>query len=103
MTTLFDRLQFNFDTTKFGTSLDLPEESLNTLESMATDIELSDWQLNDMANNDVVSTNYYVNPVANVCNSITANLSNLVASIYTISSPNSQTTDLLTNKGIISK
>jgi len=95
MTTLFDRLQFNFDTTKFGTSLDLPEESLNTLESMATDIELSDWQLNDMANNDVISTNYYVNPVANVCNSITANLSNLVASIYTISSPNSETTNLL--------
>ncbi len=95
MTSLFNRLQFNFDTTKFGTNLDLPEEAINTLESMATDIELSDWQLNDMANNNVVPTNYFVNPVANVCNSITANLSNLVASIYTISSPNVETVNLL--------
>ena len=95
MTTLFDRLQFNFDTTKFGTSLDLPEESLNTIDSMATDIELADWQLEDMANNDVVTTNYYVNPVANVCNSISANLTSLVSSIQTISSPNAATNNLL--------
>jgi hypothetical protein len=95
MTSLFNRLQFNFDTTKFGTNLDLPEDAINTLESMATDIELSDWQLNDMANNNVVTTNYFVNPVANVCNNITANLSNLVAAIYTISSPNVETVNLL--------
>lgn len=87
MTSLFDRLQFNFDQTKFGTNLDLSEESLNTLESMATDIELSDWQLNDMANNNVVNTNYFINPIANVCNSISANVSNLISSIYTIPSP----------------
>jgi hypothetical protein len=95
MTQLFDRLQFNFDTTKFGTTLDLPEEAVNTIQSMATDIELADWQLNDMANNNVITTNYYVNPLANVCNNITANLSNLVASIYTIPSPDTTTINLL--------
>lgn len=95
MTSLFDRLQFNFDTNKFGTSLDLPEESLNTIESMSTDIELSDWQLEDLANNNIITTNYYINPLANSCNNITANLSNLVASIYTISYPNTETVNLL--------
>ncbi len=95
MTSLFDRLQFNFDQTKFGSNLDLSEESLNTLESMSTDIELSDWQLDDMANNNVVNTNYFINPLANVCNSISANVSNLISSIYTISSPNENVLDLL--------
>jgi hypothetical protein len=95
MSTLIDRLQFNFDTTKFGTSLDLPEESVNTIESMATDIELTDWQLDDMANNDVIATKYYSNPLANVCSSVGANLNNLVVSISTISAPNSATMNLL--------
>jgi hypothetical protein len=85
MTTIFDRLQFNFDQTKFGDGLSLPEESINTINDAATDIELSDWQLNDLANNNVITTNYFVNPVANVCNSLTANLSNLISSIATLS------------------
>jgi hypothetical protein len=75
----------NFDQTKFGDGLSLPEESINTINDAATDIELSDWQLNDLANNNVITTNYFVNPVANVCNSLTANLSNLISSIATLS------------------
>jgi hypothetical protein len=97
MTSLFDRLQFNFDQTKFGSNLNLPEESLNTLESMATDVELSDWQLNDLANNNVVTTNYFVNPIANVCNNISANVSNLISTIYTIPFPNQDVVNLLTS------
>ena len=95
MTTLFDRLQFNFDQTKFGDGTTLSEEALNTIGDASTDIELSDWQLDDLANNNVITTNYFVNPVANVCDKFTANLSNLISSIATLSVIDSYSSALL--------
>ena len=95
MTSLFDRLQFNFDQTKFGDGTTLSEESVNTISDASTDIELSDWQLNDLANNNVITTNYFVNPVANVCDSFSANLSNLITSISTLSVIDSNSLALL--------
>lgn len=95
MTSLFDRLQFNFDQTKFGDATSLPEEAINTISDAATDVELADWQLEDLANNTVITTNYFVNPVANVCDSFSANLSNLISSISTLSVIDSYSSDLL--------
>jgi hypothetical protein len=95
MTSLFDRLQFNFDQTKFGDGTTLSEEAVNTIVDASTDVELSDWQLEDLANNTVITTNYFVNPVANVCNSLTANLSNLISSIATLSLIDSNSLALL--------
>ena len=95
MTSLFDRLQFNFDQTKFGAGTTLSEESVNTISDAATDIELSDWQLNDLANNNVITTKYFINPVANVCDNFGANLSNLITSISTLSVIDSDSLALL--------
>jgi hypothetical protein len=95
MTSLFDRLQFNFDQTKFGSAITLSEESINTIGDAATDVELADWQLEDLANNTVVTTNYFINPVANVCDSLSSNLSNLISSISTLSVIDSYSSDLL--------
>lgn len=95
MTSLFDRLQFNFDQTKFGDATSLPEEAINTIGDAATDVELADWQLEDLANNTVITTNYFVNPVANVCDSFSANLSNLISSISTLSVIDSYSSNLL--------
>ncbi len=95
MTSVFDRLQFNFDQTKFGSAITLSEESVNTIGDAATDVELSDWQLEDLANNTVVTTNYFVNPVANVCDSLSSNLANLISSISTLTVIDSYSSDLL--------
>ena len=95
MTSLFDRLQFNFDQTKFGAGTTLSEESVNTISDAATDIELSDWQLNDLANNKVITTKNFINPVANVCDNFGANLSNLITSISTLSVIDSDSLALL--------
>ncbi len=95
MTSLFDRLQFNFDQTKFGDGTTLSEEAVNTIADASTDVELSDWQLEDLANNTVVTTNYFVNPVANVCDSLSSNLANLISSISTLTVIDSYSSDLL--------
>jgi len=68
---VFKNLGFNFDTNKFGDAQYLTPQTNNFLNTAP--LAISEWQQNDMANNDTASTNYYQNPMANVCAGITAN------------------------------
>lgn len=68
---VFKNLGFNFDTAKFGDAQYLTPQANNFLNTAP--LTITEWQQNDMANNDVVPTNYYKNPMANVCALITAN------------------------------
>lgn len=69
---IFKNLGFNFDTAKFGDAQYLSPQAQNFLNSAP--LNITTWQQNDIANNDTSNSNYYKNPLANVCASITANV-----------------------------
>lgn len=82
MSSIFGRLNFNFDETKFGDSIYLTDEAKNYLNTAPT--ELQTWQLNDIANGNIEMTDYYKNPVINVANQLKSyvqNLSNVLSTI----------------------
>jgi len=68
---VFKNLGFNFDTAKFGDAQYLTPQTNNFLNSAP--LTITTWQQNDIANNDTASTNYYKNPLANACSTISAN------------------------------
>jgi hypothetical protein len=79
---VFNRLSFSFDTSKFGDSFYL---SANTKEFLDTQpVSLETWQKNDLANGTIIRTDYYKNPVLNVCNQLKANAQNLLSLLSTI-------------------
>jgi hypothetical protein len=81
---VFNRLSFSFDTSKFGDAIYLSQETKNFLNTQP--ISLETWQKNDLANGTIIATNYYKNPVLNVCNQLqssTQNLYNLMITIVT--------------------
>jgi len=80
---LYGRLNFNFDTAKFGDAINLSDGTKEFLNTQP--IVLTDWQISDLANSNVASsTNYYKNPVINVSNSLRANVYNLYNVFTTI-------------------
>jgi hypothetical protein len=68
---VFKNLGFNFDTAKFGDAQYLSPQAQNFLNSAP--LTITSWQQDDIANNDTSSTNYYKNPLANVCTTISSN------------------------------
>jgi len=78
MSSIFGRLNFNFDDSKFGSSLYLTDETKSYLNTAP--VELTTWQLNDIANGNIQMTDYYKNPVINVSNQLKTNSN----SLYTI-------------------
>jgi hypothetical protein len=80
--TIYGRLGFNFDTTKFNGADALSPNVSNYLAN--TSINLSTWQLNDMSNS--TAGGYYQNPHQSVINSLTTSLNSLLT--------NSNTTDI---------
>jgi len=63
MSSVYDRLGFNFDTTRFNGADTLSQGASNTLNLIAsTTGQTSDWQKTDLASGPVVRTNYFVNP-----------------------------------------
>jgi hypothetical protein len=80
---VFNRLSFSFDTSKFGDSFYL---SANTKEFLDTQpVSLETWQKNDLANGTIIRTDYYKNPVLNVCNQLESVTQNLYNTLLTIS------------------
>jgi hypothetical protein len=80
---LYGRLQFNFDTSKFGDAINLSDGTKEFLNTQP--IVLTDWQISDLANSNVASaTTYYKNPVLNVSNSLKANVYNLYNTFISI-------------------
>jgi hypothetical protein len=82
MSSIFGRLNFNFDDSKFGSSLYLPDETKEYLNTAPT--ELQTWQINDIANGNIQMTDYYQNPVINVTNQLKNNVITLQSVISTI-------------------
>jgi hypothetical protein len=73
--TVYGRLGFNFDTTKYNGADVLPANVQNYLAN--TSLNLSDWQTNDLANTTVGG--YYQNPHQSVLGTITISLNSLLA------------------------
>ena len=79
---VFNRLSFSFDTGKFGDAIFLSDNTKDFLNTQP--ISLETWQKNDLANGTIITTNYYKNPVLNVCNDLKANAQNLLSLLSTI-------------------
>lgn len=89
---VFDRLNFNFNTNKFGDALFLTETTKDFLDTQP--ISLEPWQKSDLANGTIITTNYYKNPLVNVCTTLkthTQNLYNLMLTIEVFTVPAAQT------------
>lgn len=82
MATVFGRLNYNFDATKFGDAIVIGETALQTLNS--TPVHITQWQEDDMANDVVSRSRYFKNPTANVYTSLYANASILITSANTM-------------------
>ena len=54
MASVYERLNFSFDTTKFGDSINLSENTKNYLNTAP--VKLETWQKNDLANGSIVKT-----------------------------------------------
>lgn len=64
MSSVFERLQYNFDDDKFGDAINLTDKAKNLLNS--SPVTMKTWQKNALANGNIIRTDYYKNPVYNV-------------------------------------
>jgi hypothetical protein len=79
---VFNRLSFSFDTSKFGDAIFLSDNTKDFLNTQPVSLET--WQKNDLANGTIITTNYYKNPVLNVCNQLQSSTQNLYNVMLTI-------------------
>lgn len=79
MSSIYNRLGYNFDTTKFGDDVDLAPGANNFLNNSS--INLSQWQVDDIAS--ATATGYYQNPYTSVLNNITIVLNGMAANCNT--------------------
>jgi hypothetical protein len=79
---VFNRLSFSFDTGKFGDAIFLSDNTKDFLNTQPVSLET--WQKNDLANGTIITTNYYKNPVLNVCNQLQSSTQNLYNIMLTI-------------------
>jgi hypothetical protein len=70
---VFARLNYSFDDKKFGDSIYLTDQAKKFLELAPPDV--TEWQQNDIADDVVSRSRYYVNPTADVCSTLLANAS----------------------------
>jgi len=79
MSSIYNRLGYNFDTTKFGDDVDLAPAANNFLNNSS--INLSQWQVDDIATS--TTTGYYQNPYSSVMNNITIVLNGMATNCNT--------------------
>jgi hypothetical protein len=80
---VFNRLSFSFDTGKFGDAIFLSDNTKDFLNTQPVSLET--WQKSDLANGTIIRTDYYKNPVLNVCNQLESVTQNLYNTLLTIS------------------
>jgi len=81
---VFNRLNFNFDTSKFGDAVNLSDSTKEFLSE--NPIPLKSWQKNELANGSITQTNYFRNPLSQslqIYKQKAIELSNLIISIDT--------------------
>lgn len=76
MSSVFSRLDYTFDTAKFGDAQYLTPQAEAYLN--AAPLEMPNWVKSDLANGTIQTSSYYVNPAQNVCTYLTANATNLL-------------------------
>jgi hypothetical protein len=77
MAKIIDRLTSNFDSTKFGTDINLSDKAKNYLNTAP--ISVPEWMKNDIANGSINRTDYFQNPVSSYVSSITSNVNSIIA------------------------
>jgi len=83
--TVFDRLGFNFDTTRFGSGNNLTPaaaNSINRLSNVGT--PMPDWQKSDLATSSVTKTNYFQNPTTTYVNSMLSSAISISSNAFII-------------------
>lgn len=85
--TVFGRLSFDFDSTKFGDAITLSDTAKNSLNNYSQIDGPDEWMITDMANGPIDSTSYYRNPVLNVSNDIISSMSTLAITANTQQGP----------------
>ena len=96
MASVYERLNFSFDTTKFGDSINLSDNTKNYLNTAP--IKLETWQKNDLANGSIVKTDYFKNPMINVTARLSDNVNAMNSIVQTIDTfENGSGTALKTN------
>lgn len=79
---VFVRLNYDFDSNKFGEAANLSNATLRFLEE--NPVELTTWQSIEIANGNFIRTDYYKNPTINVTNDLWSNLNTFNQSINLI-------------------
>lgn len=77
MANVMSRLSTSFDTSKFGTDLELSEKASNYLNS--NPLTISPSIKSDLSNGAISRTDYFRNPVSQYVSSITANVNSIIA------------------------
>jgi hypothetical protein len=84
MASVYERLNFSFDTSKFGDSINLSDNTKNYLNTAP--VQLETWQKNDLANGSIVRTDYFKNPMINVTARLSDNVNTMNSIVQTIES-----------------
>lgn len=79
---VFIRLNYDFDSTKFGEAENLSNATVRFLAN--NPVQLFNWQKEEIANGNFVRTDYYQNPTINVSNDLWNNVNGFNAIINTI-------------------
>jgi hypothetical protein len=82
MASIYERLNFSFDTGKFGDSINLSDSTKSYLK--AAPVKLEDWQKNDLATGGIVKTDYFKNPMITVTSRLSDNVAVLNSVLQTI-------------------
>ena len=85
--TVFGRLSFDFDSTKFGDAITLSDDAKNSLNNYSQIDGPDQWMITDMADGPIESTSYYRNPVLNVSNDIISSMTTLALTANTQQGP----------------
>ena len=78
MSSIYNRLGYNFDTTKFGDDVNLSNGASNFLNNSS--VNLSQWQVDDIASG--TTSGYYQNPYSSLLNRITILLNGMANMLY---------------------
>ena len=85
---VFNNFNYNFDNSRFGNLINITTDQANTLNIMSNNTTFSPWQISDLANNNIVRTDYYKNPTIIYCTQLISNLINISVSAQYLSNSN---------------
>jgi hypothetical protein len=74
---LLNRLNFNFDKSKFGTDIDISDKAKNFLNT--SPVKVSSWIESDLANGSISRSDYFRNPVSSFITNITSNVNSIIS------------------------